>query len=100
MTIGQALATRRAAGFSPVVGSTIDSRRAPGVIAGQSPDGGTTAAPGTAITIYPSNGANFVGSGGGNDRQPRERNRPRRGGGGGRGQGGGGTGQGNAGGGE
>jgi hypothetical protein len=29
MTIGQAVATLRAAGFTPVVGSVIDSRRAP-----------------------------------------------------------------------
>ncbi len=59
MTTSQAMSTLRAAGFNPVVGSTIDSRRAPGVIAGQNPDGGTPAAPGTTITVYPSNGANY-----------------------------------------
>jgi len=95
MTIGQAVSTLSAAGFSPVVGSVIDSRRAPGVIAGQSPDGGTAAAPGTAITIYPSNGANFSSpNGGDNNPQPRERNNPRGGGNGGNGNGNGGGGNG------
>jgi membrane peptidoglycan carboxypeptidase len=59
MTTGQAESTLRAAGFSPVVGSAIDSRRAPGVIAGQSPDGGTNAPAGAAVTIFPSNGARY-----------------------------------------
>ena len=71
MSIGQAVSTLSAAGFTPVVGSVIDSRRAPGVIAGQSPDGGTAALPGSAITVYPSNGANFAGSNGGGNNTSR-----------------------------
>ncbi|MGI9155406.1 MAG: penicillin-binding protein [Marmoricola sp.] len=59
MSTGQAVSTLQAAGFNPVVGTAIDSRRAPGVIAGQSPTGGATAAPGATVTIFPSNGANY-----------------------------------------
>ena len=58
MTTAQALQTLRAAGFNPVVGSTIDSRRPPGVIAGQNPTGGLLPQ-GSTVTIYPSNGASF-----------------------------------------
>ena len=63
MTTSQALSTLRSAGFSPVVGSAIDSRRAPGVIAGQSPDGGASAPQGATVTVFPSNGANYSRSG-------------------------------------
>ncbi|MDX6358622.1 MAG: hypothetical protein QOH37_1676 [Nocardioidaceae bacterium] len=59
MTTDQAMQTLRAAGFNPVVGSAIDSRRAPGVIAGQNPDGGSLLPQGSTVTIYPSNGANY-----------------------------------------
>ena len=59
MTTAQAMQTLRAAGFVPVVGSAIDSRRAPGVIAGQSPNGGGLLAQGSTVTVYPSNGANY-----------------------------------------
>ena len=85
MTTDQALSTLRAAGFNPVVGSAIDSRRKPGVIAGQNPDGGTTAAPGSTITVYPSNGANYSRASDGQTTQPRERDKPRRGNGNGNG---------------
>jgi membrane peptidoglycan carboxypeptidase len=60
MSIGEAQATLRGAGFSPVVGSSVDSRRAPGIIAGQNPDGGAAAPEGATVTIYPSNGASYV----------------------------------------
>ncbi|MEP6814910.1 MAG: transglycosylase domain-containing protein [Marmoricola sp.] len=59
LTTTQAESTLRSAGFTPVVGSAIDSRRAPGVIAGQSPGGGSVTTAGATVTIYPSNGAHF-----------------------------------------
>ncbi|MEP7090600.1 MAG: transglycosylase domain-containing protein, partial [Nocardioidaceae bacterium] len=57
---GQAAATLRKAGFSPVIGSTVDSSNAYGTVAYLSPSSGSQAPTASTVTIYVSDGTPYV----------------------------------------
>jgi membrane peptidoglycan carboxypeptidase len=74
----------RKAGFTPVVGPTVDSGYPAGTAAYLSPGSGSTAPTGTTVTIYVSDGTPYVAP------QPQQPQQPQKQGGGGNGGGGGG----------
>jgi membrane peptidoglycan carboxypeptidase len=99
-SIAAAAASLRQAGFTPVIGPTVDSSYSAGTVAYLSPSSGSQQTTGSTVTIYVSDGTPYVapqptndsgggGGGGGNGGG---------GGGGGGGDGGGGNGNGNGGG--
>jgi beta-lactam-binding protein with PASTA domain len=55
-----AAAALRQAGFSPVVGPTVDSANTAGTVAYLSPGSGSQAPTGTTVTIYVSDGTPYV----------------------------------------
>jgi beta-lactam-binding protein with PASTA domain len=59
-SIDHARAALSAAGFLPVVGSTVDSSQPQGTVAYTSPGAYTTAGSGSAVTIYVSDGTPYV----------------------------------------
>jgi len=81
---GEAASILRKAGFSPVIGPTVDSGNAAGTVAYTSPGSGAQVSTGSVVTIYVSDGTPYVAP------QP-QNNGGGGGGGGGNGGGGGGN---------
>jgi membrane peptidoglycan carboxypeptidase len=60
LSTGQAASALRKAGFTPVVGPTVDSSYAAGTVAYLSPGSGATVSTGSTVTIYVSDGTPYV----------------------------------------
>ena len=80
-----AMRVLRKAGFSPVVGPTVDSGNTAGTVAYLSPGSGTSAPTGSSVTIYVSDGTPYVapkkkkgGKAGKPTRKPKPRGKPPR----------------------